>query len=125
MRTHRTDLGSLDEIVDPARYTGPVGRTPEPHDHRDAVDIISVRFARGARTVPHTHSADQVLYAESGSGLVQTHDRSIELRPGDWAIIPAGTVHWHGASDTDEFVQVALKFGGTTDWSPSDGAVSL
>ena len=104
---------------DPSRFTGPVQRSADaPHD--DGVDLVTVRFAPGVRTVPHTHSVDQVLYAEAGSGIVQTRDETIDLRPGDWAVIAAGVVHWHGANGSSEFVQVALKFGGSTDWAPQD-----
>jgi quercetin dioxygenase-like cupin family protein len=104
---------------DPSRFTGPVYRSAAASKDDD-VDLVTVRFEPGVRTVPHTHSVDQVLYAEAGSGIVQTGDQTIDLRPGDWAVIPAGVVHWHGASGSREFVQVALKFGGSTDWAPPD-----
>jgi len=83
-------------------------------------DVTGVVFAPGARTVPHTHSVDQILYAVSGSGQVSLDGVVHRLRPGDWVVIPAGTHHWHGATDDDEFVQMALKAGGDTRWLPRD-----
>lgn len=68
-----------------------------------------VNFSVGARTKFHTHTCDQVLYVTSGTGIVGTRDREVEISEGDTAFIPAGEVHRHGATDTAEFSHISLQ----------------
>jgi quercetin dioxygenase-like cupin family protein len=106
---------------EPARFEGSVARIDLFRSGSGVgTDVTGVVFAPGARTVPHTHSVDQILFAVSGSGQVSLDGVLHRLSPGDWFVIPAGTHHWHGATDDDEFVQMALKPGGSTDWLERD-----
>lgn len=59
-----------------------------------------VQFAPGARTKPHRHTSDQVLYVVAGIGKVGDADGEHVISAGDAVLIPAGTDHWHGAGDT-------------------------
>jgi quercetin dioxygenase-like cupin family protein len=59
-----------------------------------------VQFAAGARTRPHRHSSDQLLYVVSGIGEVGASGRVERVAAGDTVLIPAGESHWHGAGDT-------------------------
>lgn len=70
-----------------------------PEASRD-FNVNLVQFAAGARTVPHRHTSDQVLYVVSGIGKVGAEGEEHVISTGDTVVIPAGTEHWHGAADT-------------------------
>ena len=81
----------------------------------------NVSFSPGARTAWHSHPVGQVLYVVSGVGRVQLEGEPVqELRPGDTALIPPNTRHWHGASSDRIFVHLAMSEvddqGGGTEW---------
>jgi quercetin dioxygenase-like cupin family protein len=113
---------STAEVADePTRFEGTVARTDLFRaGGGTGTDVTGVHFAPGARTVPHTHSVDQILYAVSGLGELSLDGIVHRLEPGDWVVIPAGTHHWHGATADQEFVQMAIKPGGQTDWLARD-----
>ena len=66
----------------------------------DQITVANVQFAPGARTVPHRHSSDQVLFVTAGIGRVGNAQGEQALGVGDAVMIPAGEVHWHGAGDS-------------------------
>ena len=74
----------------------------------------------GARTAWHSHRVGQVLYAVSGVGRVQLEGEPVQiLHPGDTALIPPNTRHWHGAAPDMLFTHLAMsetddKRGGTS-----------
>lgn len=70
----------------------------------------NVSFSPGARTAWHSHPVGQVLYVVSGVGRVQLEGEPVqELRPGDTAMIPPNTRHWHGAASDRIFVHLAMS----------------
>jgi len=69
-------------------------------DNSTDLTVSMVHFAAGARTKPHRHSGDQVLYVTSGIGKVGAGLEEHAVASGDCVVIPAGEVHWHGAGDT-------------------------
>lgn len=70
----------------------------------------NVSFSPGARTAWHSHPVGQVLYAVSGIGRVQLEGEAVqELQPGDTAMIPPNTRHWHGAAPDRIFVHLAMS----------------
>ena len=81
------------------------------------VELIGVYFSAGARTVPHVHSTDQALYILEGEGIVATEDERRTVRPGDIAVIPAGSWHWHGATPTSAMAHLSMRPAGPTDWT--------
>jgi len=81
------------------------------------VELIGVYFSAGARTVPHVHSTDQALYILEGEGIVATEDERRTVRPGDIAVIPAGSWHWHGATPTSAMAHLSMRPAGPTDWN--------
>lgn len=81
------------------------------------VELIGVYFSTGARTVPHVHSTDQALYILEGEGIVATEDERRTVRPGDIAVIPAGSWHWHGATPTSAMAHLSMRPTGPTDWT--------
>jgi quercetin dioxygenase-like cupin family protein len=81
----------------------------------------NVHFTPGARTAWHSHPVGQVLYAVSGVGRVQLEGEPMQiLHPGDTAIIPPNTRHWHGAAPDMLFTHLAMSEtddkGGGTSW---------
>jgi len=70
----------------------------------------NVTFTPGARTAWHQHPVGQTLLAVSGVGRVQIEGEPVqELRPGDTAIIPPDTRHWHGAAPDRLFTHLAMS----------------
>ncbi|HYU64067.1 MAG TPA: cupin domain-containing protein [Verrucomicrobiae bacterium] len=49
----------------------------------------------GDRYAAHSHSYEKVLYCVDGSitFMLEREGRSLELKPGDRMVLPAGTVH--------------------------------
>ena len=58
---------------------------------------MAVRFAAGARTVPHVHHGGQHLVFVEGSGVVGDDDGVHVVHTGDVVSSPPGGWHWHGA----------------------------
>lgn len=71
---------------------------------------LNVSFSPGARTAWHSHPVGQTLYCISGIGRVQLEGDCVqELHPGDTALIPPNTRHWHGAAPDRIFVHLAMS----------------
>jgi quercetin dioxygenase-like cupin family protein len=76
-------------------------------------EIVAVFFEPGARNRPHTHTSEQFLYGLEGTGFVHIAGRDpVLIGPGEMAVIPAGVIHMHGATETGEFVHIAMRPGG-------------
>lgn len=82
-----------------------------------AVELIGVFFEPGGRTIPHTHSTDQALYIVEGEGIVATERERRLVRPGDIAVIPANTWHWHGATRTSAMLHISMRPAGPSNWT--------
>ena len=75
-----------------------------------------IRFAAGARTNWHVHSARQLILIESGQGRLQEMGGPIvELSAGEPFYTQANVPHWHGASPDEEAVQFSV-YSGTLEW---------
>lgn len=81
-----------------------------------AVEVIAVFFEAGARTIPHIHETDQVLYFLEGEGVVATERERRPAKAGDIVVIPAGTWHWHGATRTSSACHLSIKPAGPSNW---------
>lgn len=85
--------------------------------NRNAVG--SVTFEPGARTNWHSHPNGQIILALAGKGFYQEKGSPKQiLQKGDVVKCPPNTPHWHGASATSSFVQVAItsRVDGPTNW---------
>ena len=84
------------------------------------VNIISVTFEPGARTLWHAHPLGQTLIVTSGCGRAQRWGGPIEeIRPGDVVWIAPGEKHWHGAAPTTAMTHIAIYEaldGNSADW---------
>ena len=81
----------------------------------------NVSFMPGARTAWHSHPVGQTLYCVTGSGRIQLEGEQVqELHPGDTAVIPPDTRHWHGAAPDRLFIHLAMSEvtneGAGTEW---------
>lgn len=73
------------------------------------IPVGYVTFEPGARSYWHSHAGGQVLLAMGGIGYYQERGKPIQiLRKGDAVKCPPNVPHWHGASPTVSFMQVAI-----------------
>ena len=84
---------------------------PEPGN---PVRVGLVRFEAGVRNRFHTHSEAQILYVVEGTGIVADEKQEYEIPTGTLAYIPAGEVHWHGASAHSPMAHLTIGTGGDT-----------
>jgi quercetin dioxygenase-like cupin family protein len=93
-----------------ANFTGTVWvyQLIEP-DSAFNIPVGYVTFEPGARSHWHSHAGEQVLLAMGGIGYYQEKGKPIRvLRKGDSVKCPPKVPHWHGASPTAGFRQVAI-----------------
>ena len=86
-------------------------------DDSPELELIAVFFESSARTIPHVHSTDQVLWVVEGRCVVADESGRRELGPGECAHIPAGRWHWHGAAPGHAACHLSIRRPGPTDWS--------
>lgn len=73
------------------------------------VPVGYVTFEPGARSHWHSHPGGQVLLAMGGIGYYQERGKPLRvLRKGDAVKCPPNVPHWHGASPTVGFLQIAI-----------------
>lgn len=103
----------------PEWFSGPV-HVQELNDAAEApgLEILAVFFDAGARTIPHTHSTDQLLYFLEGEGVVGTEAERRLHRAGGMSVIPAGEWHWHGATPNAAMCHLSIRPGGPSVWAP-------
>ena len=103
----------------PAWFSGPVF-VQELNGAADApgLEILAVFFDAGARTMPHTHSTDQLLVFVEGEGVVGTLAERRIYGAGGMAFIPADEWHWHGATPTSATCHLSIRPGGPSAWVP-------
>lgn len=78
----------------------------------DKVSTMRLKFPRGVRSNWHSHSWGQLLMVESGAGLTQERGAQLRVvRPGEPWFTKAGVEHWHGATPTEDMVQLTIYEG--------------
>ena len=82
------------------------------------LEIFAVFFDPGARTLPHTHSSEQLLHFLEGEGVVATRAGRRVYRAGGMAVIPAEEWHWHGATPMSPTCHLSIRPGGPSVWAP-------
>ena len=86
----------------------------------DGLDIVVVRFSPSARTYLHSHDVPQVLHCIEGRGILATEHRRNVVGPGDIVHVPAGELHWHGATEDSAFVHLSIRPPGESHWTKID-----
>ena len=69
-------------------------------------------FGAGGRLNWHTHDSEQILYVTEGRGVVATKEQEQVITPGSVVFIPAGEVHWHGATAESGMTHLNLQKAG-------------
>jgi quercetin dioxygenase-like cupin family protein len=69
-------------------------------------------FGIGGRLNWHTHDSEQFLYVTEGRGIVATKDKEHVITPGCMVYIPAGEVHWHGATEESSMTHLNIQRAG-------------
>lgn len=117
MESYKPDRSKAGPPDRPEYFSGRVRlqnlRRPE---QDGAAELIAVFFDAGARTVPHIHDVDQVLYFVEGEGIVVTERERRVLRAGEIAVIAGGVWHWHGATRTAATCHISIKAVAPTNW---------
>lgn len=119
MQTLRVDRRAATPHPHPEWFSGPVHiqelrAGTEPPD----LEIIAVFFDAGARTLPHSHSTEQLLYFLEGEGVVGVEGSRIRYRPGGMASVRPNTWHWHGATPDSPAMHLSIRPGGPSTWAP-------
>ena len=71
---------------------------------------LRVTFLPGSRTNWHTHPLGQTLYVLVGIGLIGVRNKVVNIiKPGDTVWIPPGEEHWHGATNDNLMVHLAIQ----------------
>jgi quercetin dioxygenase-like cupin family protein len=119
METVRADRSAATPHPRPEWFSGPVfiQTLNEAADAQD-LELFAVFFDAGARTLPHTHSSDQLLYFLEGEGVVGTETERRRYGPGGMAVIPANEWHWHGATPDSATCHLSIRPGGPSTWAP-------
>jgi quercetin dioxygenase-like cupin family protein len=119
MKTIEASRGAADPHPRPEWFSGPV-HIQTLNDAADprGLEIFAVFFDPGARTLPHTHSTDQLLYFLEGEGVVGTRTGRRVFAVGGMAVIPADEWHWHGATPTSSMCHLSIRPGGPSVWAP-------
>jgi quercetin dioxygenase-like cupin family protein len=95
-----------DEIVE----KGPVNRRPLIDAKvTGGFGAALVTFSAGAKLNFHTHDSEQILYVTEGKGIMATRDKQYTITPGCIVFIPAGEVHWHGATADSSLSHIAIQ----------------
>lgn len=78
-------------------------------DNENQNSVGNVTFEPGARSKWHLHPAGQILLVIDGVGYYQEKGQPKKiLRKGDAIKCPPNVAHWHGASATESFTQLAI-----------------
>jgi quercetin dioxygenase-like cupin family protein len=90
--------------------TGVVWLLPFATDSVARWSSAKVTFEEGAHSSWHTHPGKQVIVAVEGIGYLKEKDKPVKvLHKGDVVDIPAGTMHWHGATPDSQFSQIVIN----------------
>jgi len=80
------------------------------------MNMSRIRFAAGARTNWHIHSAGQLLLVEEGKGRLQEMGSAIvDIPAGQPVLTKPNLLHWHGAAPDQAALQFSV-YSGTLDW---------
>jgi quercetin dioxygenase-like cupin family protein len=74
----------------------------------EKLQIVNVKFAKGARNKFHTHTKKQILVVTEGKGIIADRKKEYTITPGTVVIIPAGEEHWHGAAKDSAFAHLSI-----------------
>jgi len=113
INTGDTEYTDINEKEDKIIGKGPVKRKSLIETKEtNGFGAMLVRFEKGARLNFHVHDSEQILYVTEGKGIVATRDKEYVITPGSIVFIPAGEVHWHGATADSALAHIAIQKDG-------------
>ena len=86
--------------------------------------VLFAKYPPDGRSMPHIHPDERIVTVLTGtfylgSGPVFDETKAIALASGSVIAVPANTVHWGFAKDTEVTIQeVGVGPSATTPWSP-------
>lgn len=117
MQLSHPDLSKAAPPSNPEYFDGAVRMQPlVSKDHSQELELIAVFFENGARTIPHMHSTDQVLWVINGTCVVADETGRREVAAGECVLLPANGWHWHGAAPGQSACHVSIRKPGPTNW---------
>jgi quercetin dioxygenase-like cupin family protein len=115
MNVTRPDRTKTNPAPNPEYFEGKVSM--QPLLASSELELLAVFFEEGARTIPHTHATDQVLWVVEGRCVVADETGRREVATGESVLLPANQWHWHGAVPGQRACHVSIRKPGPTDWS--------
>ena len=99
----KSNLASSEEMTG-GIFTGTIKMTPLINEENSKqLRSALVYFPAGVKNKLHSHTHEQILFVTRGKGIVATEDEEHVVVPGDIVLIPAGEMHWHGATEETDF----------------------
>ena len=118
MHVTRPDRSEATSPANAEYFDGVVRMQPlVSEDQSGELELIAVFFESGARTIPHRHSTDQVLWVAEGTCVVADEAGRREVAPGECVFVPANRWHWHGAAPGLSACHVSIRKPGLTHWN--------
>jgi len=118
MHTARPDRSQARPAAHPEYFEGAVFmQTLVGGEASRELDVVAVFFEDGARTTPHTHATDQLLYVVSGTCVVADDSGRRQAAAGEYVLLPANGWHWHGAAPGQAMCHISIRQPGPTDWT--------
>ena len=98
-------LGSVNQIMGGPDYSPVFGGCVE----GDRMMVALMNAPAGKSSEPHSHPNEQWIYILQGRMMMYIEGRRHEAGLGDVIYIPAGTIHWGGATDEGDAVFFTVK----------------
>ena len=73
--------------------------------------IAVVSYSPGSKLNWHRHDSEQILYVTEGKGILATQKEEHIVTRGMIVVVPAGEVHYHGATGNTSFTHIAFYTG--------------
>jgi quercetin dioxygenase-like cupin family protein len=108
-----TQTATMEPKDDVIVHSSPVsGRRLLTTDKAEGWAASLTTFGIGGRLNWHTHDSEQFLYVTEGRGIVATKEKEYVITPGCIVYIPAGEVHWHGATPESSMSHLNIQRAG-------------
>jgi quercetin dioxygenase-like cupin family protein len=102
-------------ISPPERFIGHsrVHKVAEALETPEHLEFNALYFDPGARSRPHTHDRDQILFFTEGPGIVAVDGGEDQLiQAGESVMLPAGVPHMHGAPSSNPAAHLSIMPAG-------------
>jgi quercetin dioxygenase-like cupin family protein len=106
------DINLAESTNDPMVEKGPVFRSLVVDGKTTGgYSAAIVKYNAGTKLNWHTHDSEQIIYATEGKGILATNKEEHVVTPGMLVVVPAGEIHYHGATKDSSFTHIAFFSG--------------